>query len=242
MRSAFAVRSLGALLLAALALAGPEAWSAPGNPAPAPGTGIPAAGVGGAVGTAAAPAAGAPLVLVATEFKGEHAKVFRDPLASTKRCSVVMLNGAVDKAGNEVQKPGLFFAKKELPAGEYVMTAWLDAQPITTVHFLKVYMTAGEKKRTLSTVDFDAVVALAPAPEGAGDAGPEKGAGKPAEKSAKPMAEKPDDGLDLMMGEKPAGKASGNKKKDGAGALAPGSPGPGAAAGPATPPRGYQPF
>ena len=85
------------------------------------------------------------LTLEAENQKGKEAAVFVDNRASGKKCALLKLatGGAV------------FAAQPELPAGDYVVTAWLEAVPVSVIHTLAVQFKAGVAGRTLDAFQFD---------------------------------------------------------------------------------------
>ena len=107
---------------------------------------------------AGAVAAGAPglqngkLAIEAEDAKGREAGVFVDARASGKKCALLKLatGGA------------LFAAQSELPAGDYVVTAWLEAVPVSVIHTLAVQFKAGAAARTLDAFQFDGTAGYRP--------------------------------------------------------------------------------
>jgi uncharacterized membrane protein len=86
------------------------------------------------------------MVLEAESFRGKEAAVFVDARASGKKCAVVKL-----------ASPGaLFAAQPDLPAGDYTVTAWVEAVPVSIIHTLAVQFRAGTAARTLDAFQFDA--------------------------------------------------------------------------------------
>lgn len=91
-----------------------------------------------------------PVVIEAESVKGPNGKVYRDSSASGGRCVVLPL-------GESVKTPVLY--KGDHPAGDYVLTVWLDAQPLATLHGLKADITAGGVTRTVRPAEFDGTTA-----------------------------------------------------------------------------------
>lgn len=161
-------------------------------------------------------------VLPANENKGTEAKVFRDEQASAKRCAVVQLDRPIMREGVPVLNPTLLAGQVTLPPGDYALTAWIDAQPLTTLNFLKVKLVAGDSKRTVGIVDFDGTASAANA------AGPKPAAGREKSKPKAGPALDPLAGLDAA----PSLDSAARPGPAGAGKAAPDAP-----AG-----RRYQPF
>lgn len=102
----------------------------------------------------AAPAA-APTVLDARRCKGAGAKVYRDERAAKKFCAVALLK-------QDGQPVPLFSHRADLPPGDYLLTAWLEAQPLPIQHGLDVTIKANAAVRRVAQIDFDGTVGPIP--------------------------------------------------------------------------------
>ena len=77
--------------------------------------------------------------------------MFRDDRASQKRCVVAKLAGT----GPNTAPLPVFSSSPNLPMGDYVITAYLEAVPVETLHTLNVTIKAGDTERHAGAVEFD---------------------------------------------------------------------------------------
>jgi hypothetical protein len=91
------------------------------------------------------------IVLDSRKCKGADARVYRDERATNKSCIVVLFKP-------EGTPASLFTHKGDLPAGDYLLTAWLEAQPLPIQHGLAVTIKANAAVRRLAQIDFDGTV------------------------------------------------------------------------------------
>ncbi len=92
------------------------------------------------------PAAAQPQLLEAEDHKPKAAAVYADARASGKKSVIALL-----PAGGRV-----FEFAKELPAGDYVATAWLEAVPASLLHTLAVTFKADGAARVIDQAQLDA--------------------------------------------------------------------------------------
>lgn len=111
-----------------------------------PRSGIFAAFVLTATLTARPPAAAQPQLLEAEDNKPKAAVVYSDGRVSGKKSVVAML-----PAGGRV-----FEFTKDLPVGDYIATAYLEAVPASLLHTLAITFKADGSSRTIDQAQFDA--------------------------------------------------------------------------------------
>jgi hypothetical protein len=95
------------------------------------------------------------LVLDSRKCKGADARVYRDERATNKSCIVVLFKP-------EGTPASLFSHKGALPAGDYLLTAWLEPQPLPIQHGLAVTIKANAAVRRLAQIDFDGTLGPIP--------------------------------------------------------------------------------
>lgn len=74
-------------------------------------------------------------------------RAFTDPRASGQGCAVLLLGEGT--GGDFVKR------RVQLPAGDYLVTAWLDVHPVSLLHNFSLTLRAGNASRNFGTVQFD---------------------------------------------------------------------------------------
>ncbi|MCX5661906.1 MAG: glutamine amidotransferase [Planctomycetota bacterium] len=110
---------------------------------------------GAAAAAAISPVAGAKVTkLVEAETAvASGGKVYRDPRASAGRAAVFLLNNG---------KGNFLSYKGTLEPGDYVLTAWMEAQPVALVHGLTATITVGNAQCDVKQINFDAAPGYQP--------------------------------------------------------------------------------
>ena len=102
------------------------------------------------------PASSTPaIVFTAKQCKGGQARIYRDDRSADKHCAVVLFKE--DNASYT-----LCAVARDLPAGDYILTAWLEAQPLPIQHGLSATIHANAVSRRVSQIDFDGTFGLIP--------------------------------------------------------------------------------
>ena len=76
-----------------------------------------------------------------------HGKAFQDPRASGQACAVLFLG---DGTGAEFVK-----RRAVVPAGDYLVTACIEIQPLSLLHNFSLHFRAGQAARNFGTIQFD---------------------------------------------------------------------------------------